>query len=95
VAFRSSRPAVLPGAAMAAVGADSLRSRAVAAASMAVVVEATAAVVSGANPRRWLCLLLGHKWRRSVNDGAEFQRCLRCGKERETPAVVQYPGGGP
>ena len=47
------------------------------------------------NPRRWLCLLLGHKWRRSVNDGAEFQRCLRCGKERDTPAVVQYPGGGP
>lgn len=46
-------------------------------------------------PRQWRCVLLGHKWRRSVNEGAEFQRCIRCGKEREAPAVVQYPGGGP
>jgi hypothetical protein len=35
-------------------------------------------------PRRWRCLLrFGHKWRRSVNEGMEFHRCIRCGKERE------------
>lgn len=39
------------------------------------------------------CRLGFHRWRRSVNEGMAFKRCVRCGKEREIPAVVQYPGG--
>jgi hypothetical protein len=47
-------------------------------------------------PRQWLCLLrFGHKWRKSVNEGDAYARCARCGKEKDYPAVVQYPGGGP
>jgi hypothetical protein len=57
---------------------------------------AMGAVVSVASPPRWRCLLrFGHKWRRSVNEGAEFQRCVRCGKEREMPIVPPYSGMDP
>jgi hypothetical protein len=44
-------------------------------------------------PREWKCLF-GHKWRRSVNEGVKFQRCIRCGKEREMP-VAPPPYVGP
>jgi hypothetical protein len=52
-----------------------------------------AEALSVAYPRQWLCFIrFGHKWRRSVNEGMAFQRCVRCGKEREMPVAVPYSG---